>query len=210
MMIRLGSRDDNPLMMCSFAEEAMQVPSECPDSKGASNWAISTGFNAVPSGSHTTEPSMSACEATCVGSCNQFSWNSESHHCYTSDSTIVSGGPNPRVTSGCRRDRCTAGCSCSFPATGLYCALSEDDGQSWTQRRVITDDLSREGHVVEGMDGSEFIMSFNSSEPRGYNAAAVSDDGLIHLITSRNHYQFNLAWLRQLSPAPPRDPAAKI
>ena len=26
---------------------------------------------------------------------------------------------------------------------------------------------------------------------------------MIHLITSRNHYQFNLAWLRTLSPAPP-------
>ena len=99
VMIRLGSRDDNPLMMCSFAEEVLQVPCECPDSKADSKWAISSGFNAVPSGNHTTEPSMSACEATCVGSCNQFSWNSESHHCYTSDSTIVSGGPNPRVTS---------------------------------------------------------------------------------------------------------------
>ena len=179
----------------------MPVPCECP--AGSSDWAISQGFDAVPDGTRTTQPSMAACEASCTGACTQFSWNTESHHCYTSDSPIVSGEPNPHVSSGCRRDRCTSGCSCSFPATGLYCALSEDEGESWTQRRVITDDLSREGHVVEGMDGSQFVMSFNSSEPKGYNAAAVSDDGLIHLITSRNHYQFNLAWLRQLSPAPP-------
>jgi hypothetical protein len=32
---------------------------------------------------------------------------------------------------------------------------------------------------VEGMDGGSFTMSFNSSQPRGHNAAAVSDDGLI-------------------------------
>jgi hypothetical protein len=87
----------------------------------------------------------------------------------------------------------------------LYCALSEDDSKTWTHRRIITDDLTRKGHVVEGMDGGSFLMSFNSSEQGGYNAAAVSDDGLIHLITSRNHFQFNLAWLRQLSPAPPEE-----
>ena len=32
---------------------------------------------------------------------------------------------------------------------------------------------------MEGMDGGSFTMSFNSSQPRGHNAAAVSDDGLI-------------------------------
>jgi formylglycine-generating enzyme required for sulfatase activity len=203
VMIRLGSRAENPLMMCSFAEEVMHVPCECPSGPTSPKFAISQGWDAVPSGTPTTEPSMSACEATCTGSCNQFSWNEGSRHCYTTEAQAVSGKPNPRVISGCRRDRCTSGCACSFPATGLYCALSEDDGESWTHRRLITDDLTRKGHIVEGMDGDSFTMSFNSSEPRGYNAAAVSDDGLVHLITSRNHYQFNLAWLRQLSPAPP-------
>ena len=205
VMLRLGSRAENPLMMCSFAEEAMPVPCECPSSTTASKFSISQGWNAVPSGKPTTEPSMSACEATCTGLCNQFSWNSDSRHCYTSNAQAVTGKLNPRVISGCRRDRCTSGCTCSFPATGLYCALSEDDSKTWTHRRIITDDLTRKGHVVEGMDGGSFLMSFNSSEQGGYNAAAVSDDGLIHLITSRNHFQFNLAWLRQLSPAPPEE-----
>ena len=113
-MIRLGSRDDNPLMMCSLQKRLCKYL-RVPRFKRRFKWAISTDSMLIPSGSHTTEPSMSACEATCVGSCNQFSWNSESHHCYTSDSTIVSGGPNPHVTSGCRHDRCTASCSCSFP-----------------------------------------------------------------------------------------------
>jgi hypothetical protein len=39
---------------------------------------------------------------------------------------------------------------------------------------------------VEGMDGGSFTMSFNSSEPRGHNAAAVSDDGLIKFSNYNN------------------------
>ncbi len=201
VMIRLGSIAENPLIMCSYAEEAMALPSECPPETGA--FIVSEGVNAVPTGSRSTQASLAACEATCVGTCNQFSWNTGSHHCYTSEATVVNWKANSRVISGCRRDKCTSGCGCSYPVTGLYCALSEDDGVTWTQRRLITTDETQDGHAVEGFDGRMFTMSFNSSEPAGYNAAAVSDDGLIHLITSRNHYQFNLAWLRQLAPAPP-------
>ena len=193
---------------------------------GAADWVVTPDWNAVPlgSGAVTSQKSADDCEASCTGSCNQFSFNARSGHCYTSDATVVTGEQNPRVVSGCRRDRCTAGCGsepgpspgpgpapgpspapgkCSFDATGLYCALSFDEGASWDQRRVITDDFTRKGHTVQGFDGRDFTMSFNSGEPDGYNAAAVSDDGMIHLITSRNHYQFNLAWLRTLSPAPP-------
>jgi hypothetical protein len=201
VMIRLGSQAENPLLMCSYAEEVMALPSECPAGTGA--FAISEGVDAVPRGAKTTQPSLAACEATCTGACNQFSWNTGSHHCYTSTSAVVTGAPNARVVSGCRRDGCTAGCACSYPVTGLYCALSEDEAASWMQRRLITTDNTRDGHQVEGFDGQMFTMSFNSSEPAGYNAAAVSDDGLIHLITSRNHYMFNLAWLKKLAPAPP-------
>ena len=43
-------------------------------------------------------------------------------------------------------------------------------------------------------------MSYNETEPAGYMAAAVSDDGIITLITSRNSYSFNLAWLRLKAP----------
>jgi formylglycine-generating enzyme len=46
-------------------------------------------------------------------------------------------------------------------------------------------------------------MSYKSGEPDGYCAAAVSKDGTIHLITSRNHYAFNLAWLSTRPDPPP-------
>lgn len=92
----------------------------------------------------------------------------------------------------------------TFEATGLYCALSFDEGETFAQRRVMTDDETVEGHMQEGFDGRMFRMSYNSSEPDGYMDADVGPDGTIHLITSRNHYKFNLPWLS--TPATP--PAA--
>jgi hypothetical protein len=97
---------------------------------------------------------MSACEATCTVPCNQFSWNEGSRHCYTTEAQAVTGRANPRVISGCRRDGCTSGCTCSFPATGLYCALSENDGESWTHRRLINDDLTRKGTLWKAWTGA--------------------------------------------------------
>ena len=40
------------------------------------------------------------------------------------------------------------------------------------------------------------------AEPQGYLAAVQGRDGNIQLITSKNHYVFNLAWLKQFPPAP--------
>ena len=40
------------------------------------------------------------------------------------------------------------------------------------------------------------------AEHNGHLAATQTRDGRVQLITSRNHYAFNLAWLRQLPPAP--------
>ena len=48
-------------------------------------------------------------------------------------------------------------------------------------------------------------MSYNTTEPNGYMAAAVSDDGVITLITSRNSYSFNLAWLKLKAAIPRND-----
>jgi hypothetical protein len=89
-----------------------------------------------------------------------------------------------------------------FAIRGVYCALSFDDGASWDTRRPITADLSVHGRAETGADGAPFTMSYNSSEPAGYMAAAVSDDGIITLITSRNSYSFNLAWLKLEAPPP--------
>lgn len=81
----------------------------------------------------------------------------------------------------------------------MLCLLSQD-GDSWETRRPITTDLTAAGHNQTGFDGRDFMMSYNTTEPNGYMAAAVSDDGVITLITSRNSYSFNLAWLRTKAP----------
>ncbi len=53
-----------------------------------------------------------------------------------------------------------------------------------------------------GIDRVQFTMGDTMAEPCGYLAATQARDGNIQLITSKNHYVFNLAWLKQLPPAP--------
>jgi hypothetical protein len=47
----------------------------------------------------------------------------------------------------------------------------------------------------------EFIMDETHAEPGGYLAATQTPDGVIHLISSAQHYRFNLAWLTEPMPA---------
>jgi formylglycine-generating enzyme required for sulfatase activity len=83
---------------------------------------------------------------------------------------------------------------------GLYAALSLDDGKTWPYKRLVTDDGP--ARTIECTDGAAVTMSARSSEYRGYLSACQSLDGLIHIISSRNHYTFNLKWLKSLPPAP--------
>jgi hypothetical protein len=99
--------------------------------------------------------------------------------------------------------------------------------------RIVTTDTSCKGHSANGIDNQPFTMAYvvatpppppfffpffflpqfygtssvsfryNSAEPNGYNDLTVSDSGHIHLITSKNHYQFNLAWMLQRAHPPP-------
>ena len=85
------------------------------------------------------------------------------------------------------------------PVSGIYAALSLDEGETWATRRLISDDgPPRE---FETTDRRIFTMSASSAEPWGYMAICQAANGVIHLITSKNHYAFNLAWLKQLPPA---------
>jgi hypothetical protein len=80
------------------------------------------------------------------------------------------------------------------PAAGLYAALSFDEGETWPTRRLVSDDgPPRE---VETTDRRTFTMSKSSAETFGYLAVTQAANGIIHLISSKNHYAFNLAWLR--------------
>jgi formylglycine-generating enzyme required for sulfatase activity len=87
---------------------------------------------------------------------------------------------------------------------GLFAAVSLDDGQTWANKRLITDDAP--GRAVECTGGGLFTLSPYSGEYRGYMQGCQSSDGLIHLITSRNHYAFNLKWLLTPAPAPAVEP----
>ena len=86
--------------------------------------------------------------------------------------------------------------------TGLFGAVSLDEGKTWTYRRLITDDgPARE---IETMDGHPLILDSHRSERAGYCSVVQDAGGIIHLLSSRQHYAFNLDWLKSLPPpAPP-------
>ncbi len=76
---------------------------------------------------------------------------------------------------------------------GMYAAVSFDEGRTWPVRRLITDAVPRFN------DGGAWTGFFESdathAEPRGYLCATQTPDGIIHLLSSRLHYRFNLAWI---------------
>ncbi|MFQ6035318.1 MAG: SUMF1/EgtB/PvdO family nonheme iron enzyme [Sedimentisphaerales bacterium] len=82
---------------------------------------------------------------------------------------------------------------------GLFAALSYDGGQTWPYVRLITDDGPK--RKAKTSDGREFTMSRTTAEPRGYLSVCQGQNGLIHLISSWNHYVFNLKWLQTPPPA---------
>ena len=86
------------------------------------------------------------------------------------------------------------------PIRGLFGAVSHDDGKTWPHQRVISPDGP--GRPVECTDGGLFTNSGRFGEYRGYLAVCQSADGLIHLISSRQHYAFNLKWVETPQPAP--------
>ena len=82
---------------------------------------------------------------------------------------------------------------------GLFAALSDDDGKTWPVRKLLTPGGPE--RTVNGIDRVEFTLSDTMAEPCGYLAACQTRDGAIQLITSRNHYVFNLAWLKTPPPS---------
>ncbi len=77
---------------------------------------------------------------------------------------------------------------------GLFAALSFDEGETWPVKRLITNgEPPRKYGAIARL--KEFTMDATHAETKGYMAATQMPDGVIHLISSRFHYQFNLAWL---------------
>lgn len=84
-----------------------------------------------------------------------------------------------------------------FTGFGMYVALSYDDGRTWPVRRLMTDSEKR------FLDGGAWTGFFESdathAEPRGYLAGVQTPDNMIHLLSSRLHYRFNLAWIEEVA-----------
>ena len=89
------------------------------------------------------------------------------------------------------------------PVRGLFAALSGDEGKTWDIRRLISDDGPGK-YLTGGAWTLRFLMSHSTAEPRGYLSICQTPNGLIHLISSAQHYTFNLAWLQSSPPTLPQ------
>ncbi len=87
---------------------------------------------------------------------------------------------------------------------GMFAALSFDEGKTWPCKRLLT-----AGGPAKKLDGGgntgPFTMDETHAEPRGYLAATQTPNGLIHLISSKQYYVFNLAWIKQFMPTAGRE-----
>ncbi|QGH68644.1 SUMF1/EgtB/PvdO family nonheme iron enzyme [Pseudactinotalea sp. HY158] len=87
----------------------------------------------------------------------------------------------------------------AFTGSGLYTAVSLDDGETWPHRRLVTDDEAPRV-LDEGAGRGEFVLSPFSSERFGYLTGTQSKDGRIQLLSSGNHYEFDFDWLTATPP----------
>jgi hypothetical protein len=88
-----------------------------------------------------------------------------------------------------------------FDGAGLFGALSFDEGETWPVKRLITDYEAQGIKFFGGAWTGEFIMRYNQAEHKGYLTATEARNGVIHLISSAQHYAFNMKWLMTLPPA---------
>lgn len=79
-----------------------------------------------------------------------------------------------------------------FKGTGMFAAVSYDEGKSWPVRKLIT---PGHGEYDGGAWTDIFQAEPDRAEPKGYLAATQTPDNIIHLISSRLYYSFNLTWI---------------
>jgi formylglycine-generating enzyme required for sulfatase activity len=83
--------------------------------------------------------------------------------------------------------------------SGMFAALSFDEGRTWPTRRLMTPGPPR--RILDAPCNRRWgepysTLDWNRAEGRGYLTAVQTPDGVIHLISSGTHYAFNLAWLK--------------
>ncbi|RYD49312.1 MAG: exo-alpha-sialidase [Verrucomicrobiaceae bacterium] len=82
----------------------------------------------------------------------------------------------------------------TFTGYGMYAAISTDDGETWPVRKLLT---PGSGDFDGGAWTGKFTATHDQAEHAGYLSCTQSPDGVIHLLSSRLHYRFNLAWLEE-------------
>jgi formylglycine-generating enzyme required for sulfatase activity len=88
----------------------------------------------------------------------------------------------------------------AFSGSGMFAALSFDEGKSWPVQKLITPGGPRRVLTApcNRRWGKQYsTLDHNRAESRGYLTAIQTQDATIHVLSSGTHYQFNLAWLRQ-------------
>ncbi|MFD1629279.1 SUMF1/EgtB/PvdO family nonheme iron enzyme [Pseudopedobacter beijingensis] len=78
---------------------------------------------------------------------------------------------------------------------GMYAALSYDEGKTWEKKKLLTD--GKERYLDGGAWTGHFFTSSFQAEPKGYLAVTQTPDNMIHLISSRIHYRFNIKWIEE-------------
>lgn len=81
----------------------------------------------------------------------------------------------------------------TFTGNGMTIFLSHDEGKTWTDGKLLTDSSGKT--IAGGAWTGDFTMDASHAEPKGYFACTQTPDGVIHLISSRLHYRFNLPWI---------------
>lgn len=82
----------------------------------------------------------------------------------------------------------------------LCICISYDDGLTWPVRRLLTNSEGDKGII--GMSNGRIYMGPGNSEPTGYVSMTQARNGLIHVVSSMNHYEFNLKWAESGSSFP--------
>ena len=89
--------------------------------------------------------------------------------------------------------------------SGLYAALSEDEGETFTVMKPLVNEAFASKELPT-LDGKHWTMSNSTAEPLGYTSARQDEHGVIHVVSSRLSYHFNLVWLRSPPPDAPDAP----
>jgi hypothetical protein len=80
----------------------------------------------------------------------------------------------------------------------MFVALSFDETETWSVMRLVTP--GGPPREMATTDNRPFTLNDVSAEPRGYLAGCQGYNGVIHVISSYQHYAFNLAWVTDTSP----------